>query len=425
MSKKIRVKSFFALGGIYLLAAAVGFLTYMILPYAMWINLLVADLAATAVIFIFSMILDNSSIFDPFWAMAPVVVLTAVATRHPLSWAGVLVMLTVAMWSLRYVTNGVYSFRDIHQESQENTLIHKKVGDGYPIISLFGLHLMPAVVTYACTLPATFIIESGIAKPNVAYVIFLVIAVAAIALQAIADCQKQIFKYFKKEGFIQSGFWKYSRHPGLMSEIFVWWGIALAGISLLGFEWHLILGAILSTLFLTLFKAALAEWVSKQQEGYEEYKNNVPRFLFVRAKQGEQLPEPSEEDVEEVIIIDNDVKDEDLVEAMAVPEIALADIDYDDDDDGTLFVATDDNPGIEVVGVVWPERRRHNKIYKYDPNGEKLKDGDIVLVPSRDVARGRDIVRKATVAHGNYMIDGEMIHKPLKKIIAIVKHTTE
>ena len=66
-----------------------------------------------------------------------------------------------------------------------------------------------------------------------------------------------------------------------------------------------------------------------------------------------------------------------------------------------------------------------NKVYKYDPNGERLTNGDVVLVPSRDVEKNREIIRKAAVAHGNHKVDPEHIHHPLKKIIGVVKRKAE
>ncbi len=78
--------------------------------------------------------------------------------------------------------------------------------------------------------------------------------------------------------------------------------------------------------------------------------------------------------------------------------------------------------GVEVIGVVWPEKSR---VYRYDPNGEKLDVGDVVLVPSRDEARHRDIERNASVAEANYRIEPEELKFPLKKIIRVVKRKSE
>ncbi len=80
-----------------------------------------------------------------------------------------------------------------------------------------------------------------------------------------------------------------------------------------------------------------------------------------------------------------------------------------------------DPDGIEVIDVVWSEDKAKKKNYKYDPNGETVNEGDIVLVPSRDAEQNRDIVREATVSKGNYRVDPATLIHPLKKIIKVVK----
>ena len=109
-----------------------------------------------------------------------------------------------------------------------------------------------------------------------------------------------------------------------------------------------------------------------------------------------------------------------IEEAAETPDISLDQIDYVDNE-----VIEDRQDGVEVISVVWPGKEKRNKLYRYDPNGEKVDDGDIVLVPSRDHASGKDIVRKAAVAHGNHFVDPATLTHPLKKIIAVVKRKAE
>ena len=147
----------------------------------------------------------------------------------------------------------------------------------------------------------------------------------------------------------------------------------------------------------------------------------------------EEIIEHIEEMVELVATTEDRIEnatDEELVEfehaieeALAEPEVALEDIDFVDEVDEE-YEATPECPGVEVIGVVWPERAHKNKIYRYDPAGESLCDSDVVLVPTKDVHRNREVVRKATVAHGNHKVDPEQLKFPLKKIIGVVKRST-
>ena len=116
-----------------------------------------------------------------------------------------------------------------------------------------------------------------------------------------------------------------------------------------------------------------------------------------------------------------EIDEEILAEAMSTADVDIENIEFIPDDDDDQYEAAPEEPGIEVIGVVWPERDKHNKVYRYDPNGEILEKGDIVLAPTFDVAKGRDVIRKVAVAHGNHRVDPDHIKHPLKKIVAVVK----
>lgn len=113
-----------------------------------------------------------------------------------------------------------------------------------------------------------------------------------------------------------------------------------------------------------------------------------------------------------------------IIDAIESPDVELSQIDYVDEID-EVYEETEEKPGVEVVAVVWPEHKKKNKVYRYDPNGETLNENDTVLVPTRDVHKNREVVRKATVAHSNHTVDPDTIKNPLKKIIAVIKHNVE
>ena len=61
----------------------------------------------------------------------------------------------------------------------------------------------------------------------------------------------------------------------------------------------------------------------------------------------------------------------------------------------------------------------------YDPDGTLLEQGDVVLVPVRDEASDKDVVREAEVSRGNYKIDSATLDRPLQKIIGVVRRKAE
>ena len=139
----------------------------------------------------------------------------------------------------------------------------------------------------------------------------------------------------------------------------------------------------------------------------------------IKVENYDQIYGETEPEIEEPVILVDNVDEEELAEAMSEPDVVLENVDFVKDND------PEEEDGVEVIGVVWPEKPNRNKVYRYDPNGEQLSDGDIVLVPSRDAAKNKEVIRKAAVAHGNHKVPEEMIHHPLKKIIGVVKRKTE
>lgn len=83
----------------------------------------------------------------------------------------------------------------------------------------------------------------------------------------------------------------------------------------------------------------------------------------------------------------------------------------------------EDENAVEAIDIFWEERE--DKTYRYDPDGHQVDEGDIVLVPTRDVHSDKEIVREAEVAKGNYKIDPDTLNHPLKKIIGVVRRKAE
>ena len=84
---------------------------------------------------------------------------------------------------------------------------------------------------------------------------------------------------------------------------------------------------------------------------------------------------------------------------------------------------TEDENTVEAVDIFWEERT--HKIYRYDPDGNVVDEGDVVLVPTRDEHSDKEVVREAEVARGNYKIYADTLDRPLKKIIGVVRRKAE
>ena len=279
--RKNRTFAFAIITLAYVVAVVTGIACYHYLPFAFWVNLLLADIAATIVIFIFSVAFHNASFYDAYWSVQPIVILLAFACKHSLSGAAIFPFIATMVWGIRLTGNWAYTFKDLNWQDWRYTMLKEKTGKAYPIINFVGIHLVPTLVVYGCILPAVFTFVYG-GNINVGCVLFFALSLGATALQGTADFQMHRFRKSGKGGFIRDGLWKYSRHPNYLGEILMWWGIGLAAVCVMPDRWYLLAGALANTLLFTFVSLPLAEQRQSRKEGFAQYKQETRILLPIK-----------------------------------------------------------------------------------------------------------------------------------------------
>ncbi|MBO5363169.1 MAG: DUF1295 domain-containing protein, partial [Clostridia bacterium] len=267
---------------VYVIAAAIGFITYMVqtnLPW--WVRLLIADIVATVVTFLFSVLFKNASVYDPYWSVQPAVILIGYAIANGLNPTRTLILIAVTLWAVRLTANWAYTFGDLTHQDWRYTMLKEKTGKFYPLINFLGIHLVPTLVVYACVLPAAFLFQNNFSA-NAGSFIFFFVSIGATALQTVSDIQMQRFRKRKTGGFIRDGLWKYSRHPNYLGEILMWWGVALSVFSVAPNAWYLLSGAAANTLLFLFVSLPMAEKRQGQKDGFDEYKKQTRLLLPIK-----------------------------------------------------------------------------------------------------------------------------------------------
>lgn len=278
---KNRAWSFVIVTLVYILATAVGVTAYMLLPFDFWLNLLLADIAATVFTFIFSVIFKNASVYDPYWSVQPIVILVAFIIGKEWTLARILPLVAVCVWGIRLTANWAYTFHGLQHQDWRYTQLKEQSGIFYPFVNFFGIHLVPTLVVYGCVLPAVFTMQYDV-QLTVGGVIFFIVSLLATVLQAISDIQMQKFRQNGTGGFIRNGLWKYSRHPNYLGEILMWWGVGLAAVCAMPTKWYLLAGAVANTLLFLCISIPLADGRQSKKAGFAEYKKATRMLLPIK-----------------------------------------------------------------------------------------------------------------------------------------------
>lgn len=235
-------------------------------------------MAATILTFIFSLILKNSSVYDAYWSVQPMVIIVGLSIGKSLGLLQILLLIAVFYWGLRLTVNWAYNFTDFQYQDWRYVMLKEKTGHFYPVINFIGIHMVPTVVVYFCTIPAAYAIMNGLSV-NIGSIIFILVSISAATLQGIADIQMHKYRKNRTTTFNRNGLWKYSRHPNYLGEILMWWGIGFA-VVVTNFElWWLLLGPLLNTILFLSTSIPLAEKRQSRKPGFEEYKKET-RYLL-------------------------------------------------------------------------------------------------------------------------------------------------
>ena len=247
-----------AVGGAWLVAQAFGF------HRPVW-ALGLGYGAATLIIYGWSCLLDNASMFDPWWSVLPAaaaVWLSCGATAGVPTLRIILVLVTVWVWAVR-LTLDLYT-----------------KGPKY-LMSLSAVHFFPTFIVFLVSVPMVPALVWGHNRVSALDWIALALGLSAAAMQLIADEQMRAFRRQKQSGAVMDrGLWRYSRHPNYFGEVLLWWSIWLFALSADPAWWWTVVGPIAVTVMMLAASIPMLDERSRaRRPEFEAYAKTTSAFV--------------------------------------------------------------------------------------------------------------------------------------------------
>ncbi len=269
---------------IYVVSYFAGFGIFILLPAEMHIiiRLLVANVVATIVIWVFGIFLNTASIYDPYWSVqTPVIYLSLMIYYDNYNIGTILFLGFILLWAIRLTVNFIITFNDIKYCDWRYTDLKNKTGKLYQIVNLLGIHMMPTLLVFLASIPALLYVINGCDFETLNIIGYAVILIA-VTLEFTSDISIHKFKKIRqsRSEIINIGLWKYSRHPNYLGEILFWYGVLFVFLFNNFNYWYVIFGAILVNMLFLFISIPLAEKkLIGYKEGYEEYKSRTRKLL--------------------------------------------------------------------------------------------------------------------------------------------------
>jgi steroid 5-alpha reductase family enzyme len=228
------------------------------------------------------------SFIDAFWAFGMVLLCWFSWLQTPeVSALATLILALVCLWGMRLSIH-LYTRWLAHGEDPRYQKIlsvaMEKKGWGWGKTALLQVFLLQAPLLFVTCLPAQLGIIVGAGEIGLLAGLGAAIALVGIVFETIGDAQLNAFRANpdNKGKVLNTGLWRYTRHPNYFGDFLAWWGIWLVAA---GAGLGIALGSVIGPLFLTF---TLMKWsggpllergLKKSRPGYVDYITKTSSFF--------------------------------------------------------------------------------------------------------------------------------------------------
>lgn len=246
-------------------------------------------LGLALILWVIAVQIDDASFVDSYWGggMALLALISWLRLAEPGPLATLLMAMAV-IWGARLAIHIFRRWRREGEDKRYKLILKKDREKGrFAFAALTKVFLFQSVLLFIVSSPAQYgILEAGSTQPISGLAILgFALWLVGIAFEWIGDWQLARFKADPaNEGkVLDTGLWRYTRHPNYFGDACVWWGIWLSAASA---GWWVavltVIGPIFLTFTLTKWSGApLLEGGMKKSRGdaYEEYKRRTSSFF--------------------------------------------------------------------------------------------------------------------------------------------------
>jgi steroid 5-alpha reductase family enzyme len=242
-----------------------------------------AILALVVFTWLLSLRLRDASIVDvAFVAGIVLVAWLAFAIAEGSAARKVLVVTLTTLWGLRLA--GYITRRKLGEgEDFRYEELRQRYGERFPIVSLVVVFLFQGAGIWAVSLPVQTA-QVPDSPQGLVLLDFVGIAVWSVGMlfESVADFQLARFRADPRNRgkVMDSGLWRYSRHPNYFGEFCIWWGLYAVALATVEAWWSIIGPLTMSFILIRLFGVpAMEPHLSRTKEGYEDYVRRTSAFL--------------------------------------------------------------------------------------------------------------------------------------------------
>lgn len=189
-------------------------------------------LALMTVLWVVSIRLRDASLVDPWWSMAFLLVAANTALQAGLTPGKTLLLAAVAAWALRLFLHLLLRSLGRPEDPRYAGFRAKYGPERYWWFSFFQVFLLQGALVVVISAPLQVAGAAVAPDPiSITDLLGLALFAAGFGIEAVADAQLARYRKACASGgpgapgpVLDTGLWRYSRHPNYFGEALLWWG---------------------------------------------------------------------------------------------------------------------------------------------------------------------------------------------------------
>ena len=246
---------------------------------------LMVTMAMMVTIWKFSLRDGDASIVDIWWGPGFIVIaVTAMAAAPEITTYDLIMISLVALWGLRLGWHMMIRHNRLGEDHRYRMMREANQAD-FPAWSLRNIFLVQAIVMWTISLPVQItILWSPQGSPGLATGLGIAMFAVGFVAEALADLQlsQHRFAHNNQDRVLDTGLWRFSRHPNYFGETLLWWGIFVVAVAAVPQAWWTAVGPVLLTvLLLKVTGVTMLENVARvaQTDAYRDYRRRTSAFI--------------------------------------------------------------------------------------------------------------------------------------------------
>ena len=231
--------------------------------------------------FTISLLKKRNDVADVAWGLGFVFIAwSSYIISENFSTRSLLVNILVSIWGLRLAWH-ISSRNKGKTEDYRYLAWRQEWGKWFYVRSYFQVYLLQGVLLYVIILPVLFINRNAGLNLNIIDAFGALVWIIGYIFETVGDAQLKnfIIDSNNKGKLLQTGLWRYTRHPNYFGEVTQWWGLWLIAISA-PFGWITIVGPVTITiLILKVSGVPLLEKKMADNPEFAEYKKRTSVFF--------------------------------------------------------------------------------------------------------------------------------------------------